>query len=111
MDSGSLRISVIVPVYNTEKYLRRCIDSILNQTYEALEVILVDDGSTDGSGAVCDEYAEKDARVRAIHQKNGGISAARNAGIDAASGQYIAFIDSDDYVTGDMLAELLRICR
>ncbi|WP_455581611.1 glycosyltransferase family 2 protein [Dysosmobacter sp.] len=108
MDSGSLRISVIVPVYNTEKYLRRCIDSILNQTYEALEVILVDDGSTDGSGAVCDEYAEKDARVRVIHQKNGGISAARNAGIDAASGQYIAFIDSDDYLFPTMYGKLFE---
>ena len=91
-------ISVIVPVYNVEKYLRRCIDSILNQTFSDFELILVDDGSTDASPAICDEYAKKDKRVVVIHQQNAGVSQARNAGLDAAKGIYIVFVDSDDYV-------------
>lgn len=99
-------ISVIVPVYKVEKYLHRCVDSILNQTYKNLEVILIDDGSPDNCSAICDEYAAKDSRVRVFHQKNAGVSAARNAGLDAATGDYIAFVDSDDWLEPDMYQTL-----
>lgn len=92
-------VSVIIPVYNVEKYLEQCVESVLNQTYRDIEVILVDDGSTDGSGAICDEYALQDARVKVIHKENGGLSDARNYGMDVASGDVISFIDSDDYVS------------
>lgn len=102
------QISVIVPVYNVEKYLHRCVDSILAQTFTDFELILVDDGSPDNCGAICDEYAAKDSRIRVIHKENGGVSSARNAGIDAAGGEYSTFIDSDDYVTADYLAGLMR---
>ena len=91
-------ISVIVPVYNVEKYLRRCIDSILAQTYSNLEIILVDDGSTDNCGKICDDYSKIDSRIKVIHQDNSGVSSARNAGLKSSTGQYITFIDSDDYV-------------
>lgn len=91
-------ISVIVPVYKVEKYLRRCVDSILLQSFTDFELILVDDGSPDGSGAICDEYAQRDTRVQVIHQENSGLSAARNAGIDAAAGEYLLFTDSDDLI-------------
>ena len=94
-------ISVIVPVYNTVRFLSDCVESILNQTYTDLEVILIDDGSHDGSGAVCDAFSKKDSRVRVIHQKNGGISAARNAGLKTASGSIFAFVDSDDFLAPD----------
>lgn len=104
-------ISVIVPVYNVEPYLCRCVDSILGQTYENLEVILVDDGSPDNSGAICDAYAQKDPRVRVIHQENGGLSAARNAGIDAATGAYLAFVDSDDYLEADAYERMLSAAK
>lgn len=93
------KVTVIVPVYNVEKYLRQCLDSIVNQSYRNLEIILVDDGSPDNCGAICDEYAAKDSRIRVIHQENGGLSAARNAGLDIATGEYIAFVDSDDWVS------------
>lgn len=93
--------SVIVPVYNVEKYLGECVDSILKQTYGDFEIILVDDGSTDNSPAICDEFAEKDSRVKVIHKKNGGLSDARNAGTKIASGEYIIYIDSDDFITSD----------
>lgn len=102
-------ISVIVPVYNVEAYLARCVDSILAQTYAHLEVILVDDGSKDGCGAICDAYAAKDSRVRVIHKENGGLSSARNAGLDAASGAYIAFVDSDDWIEPDAYENLMRL--
>lgn len=92
------KVSVIVPVYNVEKYLNRCIDSILNQTFRDFELILVDDGSTDQSGRICDEYKEKDNRIVVIHKTNGGLSDARNYGIDRAKGEYITFIDSDDWI-------------
>lgn len=95
-------ISIIVPVYNVEQYLEKCVDSILNQTFKDFELILVDDGSPDNSGAICDQYAEKDSRVRVIHKENGGLSDARNAGIDVAKGKYLGFIDSDDYIAEDM---------
>lgn len=100
-------ISIVVPVYNTEKYLCRCVDSLLAQSYPALEIVLVDDGSTDSSGTICDEYAKKDKRVAVVHKKNGGLSSARNAGIDAAKGKYVGFVDSDDYVSVDMYERLV----
>lgn len=102
-------ISVIVPVYNAEKYLVRCVDSILNQTYGHLEVILVDDGAKDSSGAMCDEYAQKDARIRVVHKENGGLSSARNAGIDIAAGEYLAFVDSDDWIEPEMYETMLSL--
>ncbi len=92
-------ISVIVPIYNVEKYVCQCIDSIIAQTYKDIEIILVDDGSPDNCGAICDEYASKDNRIKVIHKENGGLSSARNAGIDICSGEYISFIDSDDFVS------------
>jgi len=95
-------ISIIVPIYNVEKHLSKCVDSILNQTYKNLEIILVDDGSPDDCGAICDEYAKMDERVRVIHKKNGGLSDARNAGIEVARGEYIGFVDSDDYINRRM---------
>lgn len=97
------KISVIVPVYNVEKYLNRCIDSILNQSFEDFELILVDDGSPDNSGKICDEYAQNDARVKVIHKENGGLSDARNAGIEIAQGEFLSFIDSDDWVKEEYL--------
>ena len=100
-------ISVIVPVYKVEQYLHRCIDSILAQTYKNLEIILVDDGSPDRSGEICDEYAAKDNRIRVIHKENGGVSSARNIGLDVCTGEYIAFVDSDDYILPDMYKEML----
>ena len=104
-------ISVIVPIYKVEQYLRQCVDSILNQTHSALEVILVDDGSPDGSGKICDEYAARDSRVRVIHKKNGGLSDARNAGIDIARGDYIAFVDSDDWLEPDTYESMLAAMK
>ena len=102
-------VSVIVPVYNVEKYLRRCIDSLLNQTYRNLEIILVDDGSGDLSGLICDEYEKKDARIKVIHKANGGVSSARNAGLDRMTGSYVTFIDSDDYVLPDYVEKLMNV--
>lgn len=93
-----IKVSVIVPVYNTEKYICRCLSSLLEQTYHNLEIILVDDGSQDKSGELCDAYAAKDCRVKVIHQKNAGQGSARNAGLDAATGDLLSFVDSDDYV-------------
>ena len=95
--------TVVVPVYNVEKYLEKCISSIIGQTYSNIEIILVDDGSTDNSSAMCDRYAEEDSRVTVIHQKNTGVSAARNTGIENANGEYIAFIDGDDYISNQMM--------
>lgn len=100
------KISVIVPVYNTEKYLHRCVDSILAQTFTDFELLLVNDGSTDGSGAICDEYAQKDSRVRVFHKENGGVSSARNIGLDNASGEWITFVDSDDWLDSIFLEKL-----
>lgn len=95
-------LSVIIPVYKVENYLQRCLDSIINQTYKNLEIILVDDGSPDNSGKICDEYAQKDKRIKVIHQKNKGQGAARNAGIIASKGELITFIDSDDWIECNM---------
>lgn len=104
-------ISIIIPVYNVEKYLERCITSVITQTYKNLEIILVDDGSPDKSGKICDEYAKKDNRIKVIHKENGGLSDARNVGIDASDGRYLMFVDSDDYISPDMVEVLYeRVC-
>ena len=100
-------ISVIVPVYRVEPFLPRCLDSLRNQTYRNLEILLVDDGSPDNCGKICDEYAEKDHRFRVIHKENGGLSSARNAGLDAAAGEFIGFVDSDDWIAPQMYETLL----
>ena len=92
-------ISVIIPVYNVEAYIRKSLESVCRQSYKDLEIIIIDDGSTDSSGIICDEYAQKDGRIRVLHKKNGGLSDARNAAIDIAKGGYITFVDSDDFVT------------
>ena len=102
------KISVIVPVYNTEKYLHRCIDSVLAQTYQDFELLLIDDGSKDSSGAICDEYAARDSRVKVFHKENGGVSSARNAGLAIASGDWIMHLDGDDWIEPDMLERLIR---
>lgn len=99
-------ISVIVPVYKVEQYLDRCVESILTQTYTALDIILVDDGSPDNSGTMCDRWAEKDRRIRVIHQPNGGLSCARNTGIEHAQGHYLMFVDSDDVISPHLCEEL-----
>ena len=100
-------ISVIVPVYNTEKYIDKCIKSIVNQTYSNLEIILVDDGSTDDCPRICDNWAQNDCRVRVVHKKNGGLSSARNSGLDIATGNYLAFVDSDDWVSLDLFEKVM----
>lgn len=104
-------ISVIVPVYNTEKYLDRCIRSIIDQTFSDFELILVDDGSKDNSGFICDEWEKKDSRIKVIHQKNAGAGAARNAGLAIAKGNYINFVDSDDWITPEMYEILYKLLR
>lgn len=101
-------ISVIVPVYNTERYLRRCIDSILAQTFTDFELLLIDDGSTDTSPAICDEYAQRDPRVRVFHKPNGGVSSARNLGLDNALGEWISFVDADDWVDDAYFEKLIK---
>lgn len=104
-------ISIIVPVYKVEKYLPKCIDSILTQSYSDFELVLVDDGSPDGSSAICDVYARKDPRIRVIHKSNGGVSSARNAGLEIATGEYVTFCDSDDYYTCNWLEDLLEAAQ
>lgn len=104
-----MKISVVVPVYNTEKYLARCLDSLLAQTYKALEIIVVDDGSTDKSGEIADFYTKKDERIQVLHIQNGGVSNARNQGIARATGEYIAFVDSDDTVRENMYERLMDV--
>lgn len=99
-------ISVIVPIYNVEKFLRKCVDSIINQTYKNIEIILVDDGSKDNCGTICDEYGKIDNRIKVIHKKNGGLSDARNAGLDMSTGECIVFVDSDDYINNTMIENL-----
>lgn len=103
-----VEISIIVPVYNVKEYLKKCVDSLIAQTFKDIEIILVDDGSTDGSSEICDELLKEDERIRVIHKENGGLSDARNTGIDAARGKYIGFIDSDDYVDEHMYEILYR---
>lgn len=99
-------ISVIVPVYNVEKYLRKCIDSILCQTYKNFEIILIDDGSSDNSGKICDEYLNRDERISVFHKKNQGLSEARNTGIKKAKGKYLTFVDSDDFINEEYILNL-----
>ena len=101
-------VSVIIPVYNVEKYIKPCIESIINQTYKNLEIILVDDGSTDSSGLICDEYSERDNRIKVIHQKNRGLSGARNSGIEIAKGEFLSFVDSDDFLDLRFFKEMMQ---
>ena len=104
-------ISIVIPVYKVEKYLEKCIESVLKQTYTNLQIILVDDGSTDNCGKICDEYAKKDSRIEVIHKANGGLSDARNVGISKAKGRYIGFVDSDDYIKENMYEILLNLIK
>lgn len=104
-------LSVIIPTYNVEKYLDKCVESIVNQTYKNLEVILVDDGSTDDSGKICDEWTKKDERIKVYHKENGGLSDARNYGIEKSNGIYLSFVDSDDYIDKDMYLNLITGCE
>ena len=104
-------ISIIIPVYKVENYLEKCVDSVINQTYKNLEIILIDDGSPDNSGAICDEYAKKDSRIKVIHKKNGGLSDARNAGLKVVTGKYIGFVDSDDYIEKDMFETMYKLAK
>ena len=105
------KVSVIVPVYKAEKYLRKCVDSILAQTFKDFEVLLVDDGSPDGSGAICDEYAKKDPRVRVFHKENGGVSSARNAALNVALGKYVTMVDADDFIGPSFLSDFGFVLR
>lgn len=108
-ENGSKLISVIVPIYNVEAYLERCVRSIQSQTYAKLEIILVDDGSPDGCGELCDRFAKEDNRIRVIHKENGGLSDARNAGLDIAVGEYVVFVDSDDYIAPYFVETLYKV--
>jgi len=108
MNSQNNKISVIVSIYNVEKYVEKSIQSIRNQTYENLEIILVNDGATDQSGNICDKYAKEDSRIQVLHKENGGLSSARNAGIAIATGEYIAFVDGDDWIDTNMYEDMLR---
>lgn len=103
-----MKLSIIVPIYNVEKYLKKCLDSILSQTFSDFELILIDDGSPDKCGQIIDEYAQKDKRIIAIHQKNQGVSAARNAGLRVSKGKYVGFIDPDDYIDADMYCKMIE---
>ncbi len=110
MKSGEL-ISVIIPVYNVESYIDRCVESVISQSYDSLQIILVDDGSTDNSGDICDEWREKDSRIEVIHKSNGGLSDARNYGLDNSRGEYITLIDSDDYVDTEYVKYLYELIK
>ena len=109
MNRNKPLISIIVPIYNVELYLKECIESIINQTYKNIEIILIDDGSPDNCGAICDEYAKKDNRIKVIHKENEGVSAARNTGIESCRGEYISFIDADDFVHPDFINDLYSV--
>ena len=102
------KVSVIIPVYNVEKYLAKCLESVINQTYSNLEIILVDDGSTDSSGKICDEFAVQDNRICVVHKENGGLSSARNAALNIATGEYICFVDSDDFIYENLVVESIE---
>jgi glycosyltransferase involved in cell wall biosynthesis len=104
------KVSVIIPVYNVVKYIDKCINSVINQTYANLEIIIIDDGSTDHSGLICDAYAKLDKRIIVVHKTNGGLSSARNVGINESTGEFLSFIDSDDYVEKDMIEKLVGSC-
>lgn len=105
------KVSVVVPVYNVQTYLRQCLESLLEQTYRNLEILVVDDGSTDNSGVICDEYAEKDPRIKVLHKKNGGAASAKNAGLRIATGEFLTFADSDDYVERDAYEYMVKKLR
>ena len=105
------KVSIIVPVYNIENYIRVCVESILAQTYESFELILVDDGSKDNSGILCDEYAAIDSRVKVIHKENGGVSSARNTGLQQAKGKWIMYVDGDDWIEPDMIESLIETAK
>ena len=105
------KISIIVPVYNVEKYIRQCLDSIINQTYKNIEILLIDDGSVDNSGKICDEYAKNDKRIKVFHQKNSGVSRARNKGLDNITGDYVMFVDSDDWLELNACEILIKILK
>ena len=109
MKQDDIKVSVIVPIYRVEKYLSKCIESIQQQEHKNLEIILIDDGSDDSSGMIADQYAKSDERIKAIHKKNGGVSTARNAGLDKASGEYVCFVDGDDFVMPDYVSYLLGL--
>ena len=111
MSQEKALIWIIIPVYKVEKYLEKCIQSVINQTYENLQIILVDDGSPDNCGKICDEYAKKDHRIEVIHKSNGGLSDARNKGLEIAKGEYIGFVDSDDYIEADMYEVLYNLLK
>ena len=104
-------VSIVVPIYNVEKYLSKCIDSLISQTYKNLEIILVNDGSTDQSGEIAQQYAKQDSRIRYIVQKNKGLGGARNTGLEYAKGNYILFIDSDDYIRNNMVEKMAKCWR
>lgn len=108
MNNNNKKLSIMVPVYNVERYIRKCLDSLVNQTYKNLEIILIDDGSPDNSGKICDEYALQDNRIKVIHKQNGGVSSARNSGLTVATGDYVCFVDSDDWVALDAYDKLLK---
>ena len=101
-------VSVIIPVYNVSRYLPKCLDSVISQTWRNLEIIVIDDGSTDGSGSICDQYAKRDDRIKVIHSPNRGLSSARNLGLDNLRGQFISFIDSDDWIEPDAVETLVK---
>lgn len=103
-----IKISIVMPVYNVEPYIRKCLDSVINQTYSNLEIICIDDGSTDNSGKICDEYVEKDRRIRVFHKHNGGVSSARNIGLNNLTGDYVGFVDPDDWIEPDMYEILMN---
>ena len=106
-----MKVSIIIPVYNTEQYLSRCIDSILGQSFTDFELLLIDDGSTDGSAKICDAYAEKDSRIRVLHKENGGVSSARNLGLNEAKGEWVVFVDSDDWISDNCIKVLTEPLR
>ena len=110
IDAMKYLISIIVPIHNVEKYVSQCIDSILKQTYKNLEIILIDDGSTDASGRICDQYKKMDPRIQVIHKTNSGVSDSRNYGLDIAKGDFVGFVDSDDWIEHDMYENLLKLC-
>lgn len=111
MDENDIKVSIIVPVYMAESYLPQCIQSLINQTYKNIEIILIDDGSTDNSGRICDYYAASDKRIKVIHKENSGVGSARNDGIREATGEYLYFVDADDYVDNTLIAESIELAK
>ncbi len=104
-------VSIIIPVYNVEEYLEQCLDSVINQTYKNLEIWLVDDGSKDSGGKICDKYKELDSRIRVIHKENGGLSSARNVALDLMKGEYVYFLDSDDFISLDLIETYIDLAE